>query len=411
MIRTLLLLGATGDLARRFLLPALGALHAAGSLPEGFRVVGAARGELDNDGLEQLAGPHLPVNMLRYHAVELADPATIAAALGPTPEPVAIYLALPPGVFATTIESLGEICLPAGSLVAIEKPFGHDLESARSLNRLLAEAGIDAYRVDHVLGLDTVRNLVALRRDNPVLARIWNGESVEQVDILWEETLALEGRAGYYDHAGALRDVLQNHMLQLLGLVAMNPADDDSLHERKLEVLRSANATSSRRARYTAGRLADGREVTGYAHEEGVEPTLCSETFAEVVLELDAPRWAGTRFVLRAGKALSKRRKLVLLRFRDRSELEIGIDGPEDIVLRLSGASADPVELRAHPPGAGLPVYAHVLLDVLRGTRALSASGDEAEQAWRIVSPVLEAWETGDVELEEYPAGSAGPQT
>jgi glucose-6-phosphate 1-dehydrogenase len=408
MIRTLVLLGVTGDLAKRYLLPALGALDAAGRLPSGFSVVGAARGELDADGLRRLAGDDLPPGMLTYRSVDLADPASVRAALDGVAEAAAVYLALPPRVFTTTIETLGEVGLPSGSRIVVEKPFGDDAESARQLNALLADE--DAYRVDHVLGMETVHNLVAMRRANAVLEQLWNGESVEQVDILWEETLALEGRAGFYDHAGALKDVLQNHMLQLLALVGMEPSGNDSnLQERKLAVLRSARPAHSRRARYTAGQLADGREVPSYADEEGVDPDRFTETFAEVALELDSPRWSGTRFVLRAGKALSRQRKLVLLRFRDEAELEIGIDGPEEVVLRLSGGANKALELRAEVPGEGLPAYAHVLLDVLGGTSALSVGGEEAEQAWRVVAPVLDDWETGRVPLEEYPAGSAGP--
>jgi glucose-6-phosphate 1-dehydrogenase len=410
MIRTLLLLGATGDLARRFLLPALGALRAAGSLPDGFRVVGAARGELDEHALGRRAGDDLPAQMFTYSAVDLADPSSLVTALGAMTEPVAVYFALPPGAFVTTIESLDKVGLPTGSRVAIEKPFGEDLESAHELNELVAQTGLDAYRVDHVLGIETVQNLVAMRRKNPVLERLWDSASVEQVDILWEETLALEGRAGYYDKAGALKDVLQSHMLQLFALIAMDaPADEADLHLRKIDVLRSARVIGSRRARYTAGTLADDRKVPAYADEEGVDPSRYTETFAEVVFELEAPRWTGTRFVLRAGKALSDRRKLVLLRFRDESELEIGIDGPRDIVLRLSGASPDLLELRAPAPGERLPPYAHVLLDVLRGTSTLSVGSDEAEEAWAVLVPVLAAWKSGDVALEEYAAGSAGP--
>jgi glucose-6-phosphate 1-dehydrogenase len=412
MIRTLLLLGATGDLARRYLLPALGALEAAGRLPNGFRVVGGARTALDDDGFRRLAGDTLPTDMLAYRPVDLADPASLAAALGATADPVAVYLALPPAAFATTIESLGEVELPSGSRVVVEKPFGDDLESARQLNALLRETGADAYRVDHVLGMHTTRNLAALRRVNLVFEKLWNGESVEQVDILWEETLALEGRAGYYDHAGALKDVLQNHMLQLLALVAMDPpADDDHLHERKLDALRSVRLpTGSRRARYTAGTLADGRNVPAYADEEGVDPARGTETFAEVVLELDTPRWSSTRFVLRAGKALARRRKLVQLSFQGGGQFEVGIDGPRDVALRLHGAASDPLELRAPVPGDVLPPYAHVLLDVLGGSNALSVGGDEAEQAWRVVAPILAAWEAGEIPLEDYAAGSAGPK-
>jgi glucose-6-phosphate 1-dehydrogenase len=411
MIRKLLLLGVTGDLAKRFLLPAVGALIAAGRLPEGFSVVGAARADLDNEGLLRLAGGAIPAGMISYRPVDLGDPSTLAAALDGAHEPVAAYLALPPGVFAPTIESLGKAELPPGSRVAVEKPFGEDFRSARALNELLAQTGVDAYRVDHVLGMETTQNLVAMRRENSVLEGFWNGERVEEVEILWEETLALEGRAGYYDSAGALKDVLQSHILQLLALVGMEPpVGDGGLHGQKLEVLRSVRvAPASRRARYTAGHLVDGREVPAYADEEGVDPGRCTETFAEIALEVDLPRWNGTRFVLRAGKALAARRKLVLLHFRGGGALEVGVDGPEDIVLRLAGIKRDPFELRTSAPDDGLPPYAHVLLDFLEGSSALSIGGEEAEEAWRVVTPVLAAWGAGDVPLEEYPAGSARP--
>jgi len=412
MIRTLLLLGATGDLARRYVLPALGRLEQTGRLPDGFRVVGGARTALDDDGFRRLAGDALRADRLTYHRVDLADPASLAEALGERArEPVAAYLALPPSLFATTIESLPAAGLAAGSRIVVEKPFGTDLESARALNAQLAQTGVDAYRVDHVLGMENTRTLVELRRRNPVFERLWNGDAVGEVEILWEETLGLEDRAGYFDRAGALKDVLQNHMLQLLALTAMEvPPDEGHLHARKLDALRAARAIPpGRRARFAAGTLADGREVPAYAEEEGVDPGRRTETFAEVVLEIESPRWSGTRFVLRAGKALARQRKLVLLRFRGGGELELGIDGPEDVVLRLAGGGEEALELRAPPPSDAVSPYAHVLLDVLSGTSALSVAGEEAEEAWRVVAPVLEAWERGEVELEEYPAGSAGP--
>lgn len=410
MISTLFLLGATGDLAKRFLLPALGALHAAGRLPEGFRVVGAARERLDDAGRRRLSGDRIPAGMLAYRPVDLGDPSSLAAALDETSEPVAAYLALPPSVFATTITSLGEAGLPAGSRIAVEKPFGDDAASAATLNALLARTGVDGYRVDHVLGMHTVHNLIAMRRGNPVLDRLWTSDSVEQIEILWEETLAIERRAGYYDEAGALKDVLQNHMLQLLALVGMeSPAREVDPHERKLEVLRATHVVGSRRARYTAGTLADGRHAPSYVDEAGVDPTRCTETFVEVTLDVETPRWTDTRFVLRAGKALANRRKLVLLRLRGGGEIECGIDGPEDVVLRLRGAASNLLELRAPAPSDGLPPYAHVLLDILGGTSELSVGGGEAEQAWLVVAPVLAAWEAGHVPLGAYLPGSAGP--
>ena len=279
------------------------------------------------------------------------------------------------------------------------------------LNRVVAETfGAAAervvFRVDHALGMATVQNLLALRRQDPVLAAVWNGEHVEHVEIRWEEDLALEGRAGYYDATGALVDVVQNHVLQVLCVVAMEPpvdAGEQALRDAKVAVLNAARARGSRRARYGAGRLGD-RAIPAYADENGVDPQRGTETFAEVGLSLDVPRWRGARFVLRAGKALARRRKEIVMRFRGGDALRIGIDGPRDVALRLQG-----VTLVGPPPASELPPYGHVLLDVLAGGSALSVRGDEAQAAWRVLTPVLEAWRAGRVPLEEYPAGSSGP--
>jgi len=282
---------------------------------------------------------------------------------------------------------------------------------------------------DRVLGLPDQRasgNPRACFADPPKLDDLrgqlfldafWNGVHVEQVDVLWEETLALEGRAGYYDTAGALKDVVQNHMLQLLALVAMEPHTGD-VHDRKLDFLRSLRAGESRRARYTAGTLATGAEVPAYADEDGVDPERGTETFVEITLEAEAERWRGTRFVLRAGKALSDTRKMVVLRFRrsvpPAPELQLGIDGPEEITLQLAGEegqSPAALILSGPRPVTALPAYSMVLLDVLEGRNALAVSGEEAEEAWRVVTPVLDAWDESRVPLQEYRAGSIGPSS
>ena len=445
MIERLVLFGATGDLAGRFLLPALAALQAAERLPTGFAVTGASREEMDEDAFRRLTrerlGEHAAafpatardaiVRAVRYRPVDVTDAESVASVVQHGPGPVAAYLALPPALFPAAVTALGRAGLPAGSRIVLEKPFGEDLASAIALNRLLAEtlgpAGEQAvFRVDHVLGMATVQNLVTLRLANRFLDAVWNSDHVEEVEILWEETLALEGRAGYYDRAGPLKDVLQNHMLQLLALIAMEPPaglEARDLHDRKLEALRSVRpltradvARRTRRARYTRGRLATGEDVPSYAEEDGVEPARATETFAEVALELESARWTGTRFLLRAGKALSRRRKMAIVRFRpagdEAGELRIGVDGPEDLSLQLTGGAPESparMTLSATPPGFDLPAYGRVLLDVLTGRSTLSIRGDEAEEAWRIVTPVLDGWAGGDVELEEYPAGSAGP--
>ncbi len=452
MIERLVLFGATGDLAGRFLLPALAALHAAGKLPDAFHIIGAARKQLDDaafrrsaaDGLEEHAGGvptaarDAVVRTLRYRPVDIDDAGSVAALFDSGGPPAAAYLALPPAVFPAAVSALADVGLPAGSRIALENPFGEDLASAAKLNRLLARAAGDdgeqaVFRVDHALGMATVQNMVAMRLANPVLEAIWNGHHVDRVEILWEETLALEGRAGYYDTAGALKDVMQSHMLQVLSVIAMEPpatSGERDLRDRKLSALRAIRplrraevASSTRRARYTAGRLAgppegSGQAVPAYADEDGVDPQRKTETFAEVVLELEGERWGGTRFLLRAGKALSRRRKMVVLRFagdgarQPSSELRIGLDGPEEIALRLTGGapgSPVPLALTAPPPASELPAYGRVLLDILTGGSSLSVRGDEAEHAWRVVTPVLEAWRHDLVPLEEYPAGSAGP--
>jgi glucose-6-phosphate 1-dehydrogenase len=487
VIARMLLLGATGDLAGRFLLPALARLQASGHLPEDFRVVGAGRQGWDDAIFQHHVGQQLEehasdlsaqlrrsfVRCLRYRAVDFADldsVAEVVASAQPlddpgapsdvgdggagsgkssgSTEPLVAYLALPAAVFASAVEALGHVGLPTGSRVVLEKPFGEDLESAIRLNELLARvvgiAGEGAvFRVDHVLGMATVQNLLAVRLANRVLEPVWNSAHIEEVDLLWEETLGLEGRANFYDRTGALKDVIQNHLLQVMCLVAMEPPvslGERDLRDRKLDVLRSVRPLTgpgvlrTRRARYSAGQLsntggADGSVVPGYAEEEGIEPQRGTETFAEVTLEVENWRWSGTRFVLRTGKAMAARRKQAILRFRAvpdlpfgngagqpaANELRIGLDGPYDLTLALTGTASsprtrlEPLPFSAQLAAPELPAYSRVLMDVLAGDSTLSIRGDEAEQAWRILTPVMEAWAQDRVPLLEYPAGSAGP--
>ena len=457
VINRIVLFGASGDLTARFLLPALAALHAAGRLRDDFRIVGAARESWDDEAFRQHAAMALErhagdvparsrealARALDYRQVDLGRQDSVTHAVQGTSaaEPLAAYLALPPDLFAGTVSRLAAAGLPRGSRVAIEKPFGEDLQSAISLNELLTrlfgeETDRTVFRVDHVLGMATAQNLLGLRLGDRLLASVWNSTHIEEVQVLWEEDLALEGRAAYYDGAGALKDVMQNHMLQVLCLLAMEPCGtrELSLHDRKTAVLRSLRPPSgdpaswTRRARYTAGRLGD-RAIPAYAEEDGVDPQRCTETFAEVRLQLDSERWADTRFLLRAGKAIGRRSKEAVIKFRaadhtapdtaaagaPRNELRIGIEGPEDVALRLVGSQAGTalrpaaMSLRGPPPPSDLPAYGRVLEDILCGGSALSVGGDAAEEAWRVMSPVLQAWADGVVALEEYPAGSGGP--
>lgn len=470
MLSRLLILGATGDLVERLLLPALAHLGEAGLLPDDLRIVGAARPDWDDERFRAHAAEHLElhaaavaasvrddlITRLHYVRADVTDPVSVAAVIraaedlaeSGTARPLALYLALPAQLVPATLRACKAAVLPPGSRIAVEKPFGTNHASAVELNERLAAAtddpgddpSVEAFRVDHALGMETVWNLLALRADDPLLRAVWSSAHIERMEILWEETLALEGRASYFDGAGTLKDVMQNHMMQVLSIATMEePAARDELRDRKVEILRAIPtylpaeaAVRSRRGRYTAGRLADddqggGRDVPSYADEEGVDPGRATETFAEVTLEIDTPRWRGTTFVLRAGKALAQTRKGVLVWFRpvpgqgflhdrveDGARLWIGVDGPNDIrwetagMTSLSPDDAAAVTLRSPPLATRLPPYGHVLLDILRGGTWLSVRGDEAEEAWRILDPVLDAWRQDLVPLEDYAAGSSG---
>jgi glucose-6-phosphate 1-dehydrogenase len=451
MIDRLLVFGGTGDLMGRYLLPGLAALQAGGHLPGRFELVGASREDWDDEQFRNWAADWLQrqatgldagaktllLGSSRYERLDLADPANVAACLAGE-GPVAVYLALPPAVFPTAISALHRAGLPADSQVVLEKPFGEDLDSARALNRLLEELTDErhVFRVDHFLAMTTVQNVLGTRLANRVLEPIWNSAHIDEVEIVWDESLALEGRAGYYDHVGALKDMVQNHLLQLLCLVAMEPPislGERDLRDRKVDVLRSVRpfedddvATRTRRARYRAGRVG-ARDIPAYVDDDGVTPEHGTETFAEVVLKLDSWRWSGTSFRLRTGKALGQDRMEIVVHFRrvphqpfdppQRSvpnRLRFGLE-PEGLTLELTGTGAGvaprlvPLTLSAEMEPPELPAYGRILLDVLRANSALSIRGDEAEEAWRVVTPVLEGWSRNVAPLEEYDAGSDGP--
>ena len=451
MIDRLVIFGGTGDLMGRYLLPGLAALRARGHLSERFELVGASREDWNDEQFRAWAAGWLEreapgvdartrvalLDASRYRRLDLTDPASVAACLAGD-GPVAVYLALPPAVFPPAVAALRQAGLPQESQVVLEKPFGEDLDSARALNRLLAELVDErhVFRVDHFLAMSTVQNVLATRLANRVLEPIWNSAHIEEVEIVWDELLALEGRAGYYDGVGALKDMVQNHLLQLLCLVAMEPPislGERDLRDRKVDVLRSVRpfaaddiAARTRRARYRAGRVG-GRDIPAYADEDGVAPDRGTETFAEVELELDSWRWAGTSFRLRTGKALARDRKEIVVRFRPAPHHPFGPSQrsapnllrfalePEGLTLELTGtgpgvaASLVPLTLHAELEPPELPAYGRILLDVLGGHSALSIRADEAEEAWRVLAPVLEGWSGYRVPLEEYDAGSSGP--
>ena len=449
-IQRLLVMGATGDLTGRYLLPALAALHAGGYLDAGFQLVAASREDWDDtrfrdhaagwlareaSGLPSAAAEAVLASS-RYRRIELGDQESVRACVTGD-GPVAAYLALPPAVFASAVTALHRAGLPRGSRVVLEKPFGEDLASAAELNRLLLSLmnEREVFRVDHFLAMSTVQTVLGTRLANRVLEPIWNGAHIAEVEITWDESLALENRAIYYDGVGALKDMVQNHLLQILCLVAMEPPmtlGERDLRDHKVDVLRSIRPLTreqvvarTRRARYGAGKVGD-REIPAYVDERGVDPEHRTETFAEVALELDNWRWPGTTFRLRTGKALAQDRREVIVHFRPvphlplegvtapPNRLHFGLE-PEGLRLELAGiehgpsVGLAPLTLQADLEPPALPAYGRLLLAVLRGEAALSIRGDEAEESWRVVTPILEAWAEGATPLEEYPAGSAGP--
>ncbi|MGY2001420.1 glucose-6-phosphate dehydrogenase [Blastococcus sp. SYSU DS1024] len=449
MKRSFVVLGASGDLTGRLLLPGLAELVEAGVLDEEVDVLAVSREDWSDEDYREWArrrldahAAHVPegtrdrvVGRLRHVRGDVTVADDLRRALDRLEHVPVVYLALPNTVFLPTLEALAEVGLPEGAIVAVEKPFGRDGADARELNRVLHRlAPEDAvFRIDHFLAKQTVLNVLGLRFANRLFEPVWNAAHIERVDIVFDETLGLEGRAGYYDTAGALRDMLQNHLLQLLALVAMEPpltVDAAGLAARKGDVLRAVRPPEdvrrdTVRARYTAGTAAE-RVLPDYAVEEGVDPARGTETYAEFTVTVDNWRWSGVPFRLRSGKALGAQRREIVIRFRPVPHLAFTDEDPEPDVLRMQldpdgialevnlNGAGDPFDLERRTldidlPPAGLSAYGLLLREMLAGDAALSISDVEAEESWRIVEPVLAAWAAGETPLLEYPAGSDGP--
>ena len=446
--QTLLILGASGDLTARLLLPGLGALIATGDAPD-LSLVGAGMEDWDDqrwrgrvrDSFATVdardAGATAVADHARYLRADVTQEEELRRLLDACSGRVVIFFALPPAVTTKACAALRGAGLPPGTRLVLEKPFGTNAATANSLNELLAQLVPEdqIHRVDHFLGKSTVLNILGLRFANRIFEPVLNNTHVAGVDVVFDEDLALEGRAGYYDHAGALVDMVQSHLLQVLALLAMEAPptlDARELRDRKAQVLRATRlwdddpAASSRRARYSAGQIGD-RRLPAYADESGVDPARQTETLAEVVLAVDTWRWAGVPFRLRSGKALGGRRKEAVVTFRQPPHVPHGLRGyeqpdrlrigfgPDQLRLDVNiNGPGDPYDIENVTMGADfgpgeLPPYGEVLRGVFESDPTLSVRGDTAEQCWRIVEPVLAAWRAGDVPLSEYPAGSTGP--
>ncbi|MBN1542783.1 glucose-6-phosphate dehydrogenase [candidate division KSB1 bacterium] len=465
----LIILGVTGDLTRRKLIPSLYQLYRRRLLPTDLSIVGFARREKSdeqfrNEMAEELLQLHAPekdvlrfVAMLHYHRGDFADPNAYRALRERLEsmdggegerQPLLFYLATPPSAYGTIIDHLGAAGFSDESMgwrrIVVEKPFGVDLSSAQQLNarvlKVFREKQI--YRIDHYLGKETVQNLLVFRFANGIFEPIWNRRYIDHVQITVAETLGIEGRAAFFEQTGILRDIVQNHVFQLLCLVAMEPpaaVDADAVRDEKVKVLRALQTIAAAdvekavvRAQYSAGSLWN-ETLPGYLQEEGVAPDSTTETFVAMRLFLNNWRWAGVPFYLRTGKRLPKKVTEIAIFFKDAPLQFFPEEMRKDVVsnvlalniqpnegISLSFDSKVPGYDRAVRPvtmdfryGAGfgeeLPdAYERLLLDAMVGDSTLFIRADENETAWKILQPVLENWMNQNGTLPHYPVGTWG---
>jgi glucose-6-phosphate 1-dehydrogenase len=471
----LVLFGATGDLAHRKVIPALYQLWRTNLLPHEFQLVAVGRREYDDDtfraeirkSLDQFSRV-LPLDedawksfatQLTYHRMDFDDPGAfdeLAAELDDhdtqhgTLGNRLFYLATQPSQFAEIVTQLGRVGLDhehhdgGWRRIVIEKPFGHDLESAKRLNRDVGKVFRESqvYRIDHYLGKETVRNLLVFRFGNGIFEPLWNRRYVDHVQITVAESIGIEGRGSFYEQTGASRDVLQNHLLQLVSLVAMEPParfEADALRDEKVKVLRAITterpdgSPSVVRGQYGPGWVS-AKPVPGYREEEEVDPTSETETFVAARLTIDDWRWSGVPFYVRTGKRLPKRASEIAIQYREVPHrlFAEGDVGPEPNLLAIRIQPDEGIMLRfgAKVPGLGLDVrsvtmdftygsafsvdspdaYETLILDALQGDASLFTRADEVEEAWSIVDPVIESWaESPPPPFPNYEAGTWGP--
>ena len=452
MFNRIVIFGASGDLTARLLMPAFAQLKETNVLPAGLTILGSAVNEWTakefRDHIAQALEAHATqvspatrqavVDMLDYRSADVTDPADVKAVIGDDHNPTLVYLALPSGLLEAVVPALSGAGLGSGDAVAIEKPFGTDLASAQRLNEILRTGLPQAtiFRIDHFLSDELVRRILALRFLNRIFEPVLNAFHVERVDINWLESLALEGRAGYYDRAGAMKDMLQNHLMEALSLIVMEqPAriDSDSFRGNRVEALRcipTPNLEQIRagtiRARYTAGTIGS-RQVPSYVDEPGVDPTRGTETYAAIDLAVQNARWASVPFTLRSGKAMPADSAEIAIHFRrlppylfdqqvdiEPNVLRIGLMQP---YVRLGTMINGPdytalnQELEMLTPTPRRTAYANLILEMLHNKPILFIRGDEAEEAWRIIDPIAQAWANDEVPMQTYPAGSEPPST
>ncbi len=471
----LAIFGATGDLAKRKLLPALYNLAHEGGLPERFHLIGISRTEMDDDAFRAVAREAIEqhsrrppdpdvldglVGMMRYAGFSFDDAQgydvlreMLDAADADAGQPLAraYYLSTAPEYFSVIPDRLHAAGLhrshDADVRLIIEKPFGSDLASARELQRTVSESFREhqIFRIDHYLGKETVQNMLAFRFANYMFEPVWNRNYIDHIQITAAEDLGIGTRAGYYDSSGALRDLVQNHMLQLLTMTCMEPPvsfSAEKQRDEKVKVLQAiapydAEQVGRRtvRAQYTAGTIA-GEEVPGYQEEDGVPDGSRTETYAALCLQVDNWRWSGVPIYLRTGKRLARKVTEIAVRLKPVPHMAFAADGgsvgplPNQLVITLQPDEGVTLQLGAKIPGATTRIrpvnmefhygttflsqspeaYERLILDAMRGEATLFTRNDEVDAQWSIIDPILQAWGGDDEPLETYPAGSQGPR-
>jgi glucose-6-phosphate 1-dehydrogenase len=471
---TLVIFGGTGDLAQRKLLPAIYNLAHEGQLPERFNLIAFSRRDQAHEDYQQMARESIEkysrtevksevldglLENVRYVPGEFDDDSAyekLTETLNAFDERAGMvfnrvfYLSTAPQFFSTIVEELGQHKLDrvkdAEVRIVIEKPFGTDLASAKKLNKVVLREFRESqvFRIDHYLGKETVQNVLAFRFANSFFEPVWNRNYIDYVQITASEDLGIGSRAGYYDQSGALRDLIQNHMSQLLALICMEPPasfEADPLRDEKVKVLRSISPPTleqvrdiSVRAQYTKGVIA-GEPVQGYKDEEGVPPDSETETYAALRLHVQNWRWAGVPFYLRTGKRLARKVTEIAVTLKPVPHLAFQQQGslgvqPNELILTVQPDEGVSLSLGAKIPGNLMRIrpvnmefhygttflsqspeaYERLILDAMRGDASLFTRNDEVEAQWSIYDPILQAWhESHQPPMAEYPAGSQGP--
>ena len=454
----LTIFGGTGDLARRKILPGLYRRFRAGQMPDGSRIIGAARSDLDDaqyrdevraalkefvsrDKLEDdvLEGF---LNLVHYVPIDATGDSgwKDLKALIRKDRISAFYFSVAPSLFGPLAERLHTHGIADDSTrIVVEKPFGRDLESARALNRTLAEHFHETqiYRIDHYLGKETVQNLMALRFGNVLFEPLWNSQYVDHIQITVSETVGVGGRGGYYDRSGAMRDMVQNHLMQLLCLIAMEPPsrfDPDAVRDEKLKVIRALDPVKP--DEIVRGQYRAKGKVPSYLDDVEAEESI-TESFIAMKVHLSNWRWAGTPFYLRTGKRLKARQSEIAVVFKDAPHSIFGAEAGRHrniLTIRLQPNEGMTLGVTIKEPGPGgmrlidVPLdmtfadalgaendqvtdaYERLVMDVIRGNQTLFMRGDEVEAAWNWTDPIIEGWESSDRKPFPYEPGSSGPE-